>query len=262
IKDAERCSRYVGLVIKNISSVPSPFELKSLIWRVGMRPINLPVDITNYVMLATGQPTHGFDKKHIAGGIYVRRAYEGEKLQLLDGETLDLTTEDLVIADEKSPVGLAGVMGGKLDSILDDTTELILEVASFDALGIRRTSQRFDVRTEASARYEKSIDPQRVDAAVAIAAEAFGKYFPEMRITAHTDVYPRPLENAKVEVSLTSCVSASAKSLPRARWWISFRRSASKRNGWRQACRSAFMAFTGDISLPDDILEGSRALWI
>lgn len=178
IKDTERCARYAGLVIENIKNVPSPFELKSLIWRVGMRPINLPVDITNYVMLATGQPTHGFDRKHIAGGIYVRRAYEGEKLQLLDGETLDLTTEDLVIADEKSPVGLAGVMGGKLDSILDDTTELILEVANFEALGIRRTSQRFDVRTEASARYEKSLDPQRVDDAVAIAVEAFKNISP------------------------------------------------------------------------------------
>lgn len=257
IKDAERCSRYVGLVIKNISSVPSPFELKSLIWRVGMRPINLPVDITNYVMLATGQPTHGFDKKHIAGGIYVRRAYEGEKLQLLDGETLDLTTEDLVIADEKSPVGLAGVMGGKLDSILDDTTELILEVASFDALGIRRTSQRFDVRTEASARYEKSIDPQRVDAAVAIAAEAFGKYFPEMRITAHTDVYPRPLENAKVEVSLDFLRKRLGKELTAGEVVdiLSPLGFKTETDGDRLLVEAPSWRSTGDISLPDDILE-------
>ena len=257
IKDTERCARYAGLVIENIKNVPSPFELKSLIWRVGMRPINLPVDITNYVMLATGQPTHGFDRKHIAGGIYVRRAYEGEKLQLLDGETLDLTTEDLVIADEKSPVGLAGVMGGKLDSILDDTTELILEVANFEALGIRRTSQRFDVRTEASARYEKSLDPQRVDDAVAIAVEAFKKYFPEMRVTAHTDVYPRPLERARVEVDLGFLRRRLGKDISSEEivGILSLLGFKTKDCGGSLLVEAPSWRSTGDISLPDDILE-------
>ena len=122
IEDPERCPRYAAVTFKNIKNVPSPFGLKSMIWRVGMRPINLPVDITNYVMLATGQPTHGFDKNHIKGGIHVRTAKEGEILELLDGTILDLTTSDLVIADEKNPVALAGIMGGKLDSILEDTT--------------------------------------------------------------------------------------------------------------------------------------------
>ena len=257
IQDTTRCMRYVGIVIENIKNVPSPFELQSYIWRVGMRPINLPVDITNYVMLATGQPTHGFDKTHIAGGIYVRRAYEGEKLVLLDGETLDLTTEDLVIADEKSPVGLAGVMGGKLDSVLPDTTQLILEVASFDAIGIRRTSQRFDLRTEASARYEKSIDPQRVDDAVAVAVYAFKKYFPEVRFTARADVYPRPLAEAKVDVKLSFLqkrlgrdISAQDAADILAR--LGFR---TEINGEDLLITAPSWRSTGDISLPDDILE-------
>lgn len=257
IRDTDRCARYVGLAIENIKNVPSPFELKSLIWRVGMRPINLPVDITNYVMLATGQPTHGFDEKHIAGGIRVRRACEGEKLQLLDGETLELTAEDLVIADEKSPVGLAGVMGGKLDSILEDTTKLILEVANFEALGIRRTSQRFEVRTEASARYEKGIDPQRVDEAVAVAAAAFKKYFPDMRITAHTDVYPRPLAGAKVEVSLGFLCRRLGKTLSPGEVVgilspLGFKTAV---DGDRLLVEAPSWRSTGDISLPDDILE-------
>ncbi|NLX84883.1 MAG: phenylalanine--tRNA ligase subunit beta, partial [Synergistaceae bacterium] len=160
IEDTARCSRYTATTFTGIKNVASPFELKTLIWRVGMRPINLPVDITNYVMLATGQPTHGFDKNHIEGNIHVRRAKAGEKLELLDGEILDLTTEDLVIADEKKSLGLAGIMGGKLDSVMEDTTELILEIANFNAMGIRRTAQRFDIRTEASSRYEKSLDPE------------------------------------------------------------------------------------------------------
>ena len=179
IEDPERCPRYAAVTFKNIKNVPSPFGLKSMIWRVGMRPINLPVDITNYVMLATGQPTHGFDKNHIKGGIHVRTAKEGEILELLDGTILDLTTSDLVIADEKNPVALAGIMGGKLDSILEDTTEIILEIANFSAMGVRRTAQRFDIRTEASSRFEKSVDPQRVDGAIAVALNMFKNTSPD-----------------------------------------------------------------------------------
>lgn len=181
LRTKPRCARYAGLIINNVGCVPSPFEMKSLLWRVGVRPINLPVDITNYVMLATGQPTHGFDRSHINGGIHVRTAEAGERLELLDGEVLGLTSEDLVIADDNNPVALAGVMGGKLDSVLPETTEIILEVANFAPLGIRRTAQRFDIRTEASSRYEKGIDPQRVDEAISVALSMFKKYFPGVR---------------------------------------------------------------------------------
>ena len=257
IQDDARCTRYTGYIIKGIKNVPSPFSLKSMLWRVGQRPINLPVDITNYIMFATGQPTHGFDRKHITGGIYVRRAYEGEQLVLLDGETLTLTSEDLVIADEKTPVGLAGVMGGKLDSILEDTNELILEIANFSPLGIRRTSQRFELRTDASSRYEKGIDPQRVDDAAAVALAAFKEYFPESQVTAHTDVYPRPLDCAVVEVSLDFLRKRLGRDLSASDVEEILDRLGFKTEECGDVLRITAPSWrsTGDISLPDDILE-------
>ena len=113
-----------------------------------MRPINALVDITNYVMLATGQPTHAFDSDNIAGHIIVRRAQNGEKLELLNGKELALSADDLVIADEAGVVGLAGVMGGAKDSVLPTTNKVILEIANFQAAGVRRTALRYDNRTE------------------------------------------------------------------------------------------------------------------
>ncbi len=257
IDNPERCSRYAALILKNIKNVLSPFELRSFIWRVGMRPINLPVDITNYIMLATGQPTHGFDRNHISGNIHVRTAKPGEKLELLDGKILELTTEDLVIADEKKTVGLAGIMGGKLDSILPDTTEIIFEVANFNALGVRRTAQRFDLRTEASSRYEKSIDPQRVDNAIAIAAQMFKAEFPDSLISGYTDNYPAPLENAKVEVSLSFLRERLGKDLTgdEVKKTLALLGFDVNATGDKLLVEAPSWRSTGDISLPDDILE-------
>ena len=257
IENPERCPRYAAITFKNIKNVPSPFELKSMIWRVGMRPINLPVDITNYVMLATGQPTHGFDKNHIKGNIHIRTAREGEKLELLDGEILDLTVSDLVIADEKNPVALAGIMGGKLDSIVEDTTEIILEIANFTAMGVRRTAQRFDIRTEASSRFEKSVEPQRVDGAAAVAVSMFKEYFPESEITGFVDSYPMPLKNSEVQVPLAFLSKRLGKELS-ADYVISildnlgFKTEA--KDGMLYVTAPSWRS-TGDISLPDDILE-------
>lgn len=257
IENTDFCPRYAGLVVGNINNVQSPFELRSMIWRVGMRPISLPVDITNYVMLATGQPTHGFDRQHVKGAIHVRAAHEAETLELLDGEVLNLTPNDLVIADEKGPVALAGVMGGKLDSILPETTELILEVANFDALSIRRTSKRFDVRTEASSRYEKGIDPQRVDDALAIAMQLFRKYFSDVKFVCSVDNYPIPFKNTCVTVDLKWLQrrlgkDLSAKQVETTLALLGFKTQTQNSElmveapSWRS---------TGDISLPDDILE-------
>ena len=257
VEDSSRCARYAGVVINNVKNIPSPFEMKSLLWRVGVRPINLPVDITNYVMLATGQPTHGFDRSHINGGIHVRTALDGEKLELLDGEVLDLTSEDLVIADDKNPVALAGVMGGKLDSILPDTTEIILEVANFAPLGIRRTAQRFDIRTEASSRYEKGIDPQRVDEALSVALAVFKLYFPDSEVTAYTDNYPMPLETSKVEVSLSFLRKRLGRELTdeKVRETLGLLGFNVNIDGDKILAEAPSWRSTGDISLPDDILE-------
>ena len=203
LEDAERCPRITGTQIENVSVKPSPYWMQNRIWKVGMRPINALVDITNYVMLATGQPSHAYDSDHIAGHIIVRRAGEGEALTLLNGKELPLSTDDLTIADDAGIVGLAGVMGGAKDSILPETSRVILEVANFDAKGIRRTALRYDNRTEASARYEKAIDPERCDQALDLSMQLFRELYPEMKVTGLVDEYPRPLKQAEIDVPLS-----------------------------------------------------------
>ena len=202
-EDAERCPRYLSAQIEGLNVKPAPYQMQNRIWKVGMRPINALVDITNYVMLATGQPTHAFDSDHIAGHVIVRRAGEGEKLLLLNGKELALSSDDLVIADDAGVVGLAGVMGGAKDSILPDTSKVILEVANFDAKGIRRTALRYDNRTEASARYEKAIDPERCDQAFDLSMQLFSQLYPEMKVTGLVDQYPEHLKPAEIDVALS-----------------------------------------------------------
>ena len=203
VEDTERCPRYLSAQIEGLSVKPAPYKMQSRIWRVGMRPINALVDITNYVMLATGQPTHAFDSDHIAGHIIVRRAEEGEKLLLLNGKELSLTADDLTIADDAGVVGLAGVMGGAKDSILPTTSKVILEIANFQAAGIRRTALRYDNRTEASARYEKAIDPERCDQAFDLSMQLFHELYPDMQVTGLADHYPVPLQKAEIDVPVS-----------------------------------------------------------
>lgn len=200
IVDSERCPRYIGARVEGLSVKPSPFEMQSRIWRVGMRPINALVDITNYVMLALGQPTHVFDSNHIIDHIEVRRANEGEKLQLLNDKELTLTNDDLVIADAEGAVALAGVMGGAKDSVLPETKSVILEIANFDSRTVRRTALRYDNRTEASSRYEKAIDPERCDIALSLSMQLFSELYPDMKVTSFKDLYVNKLEKKEIDV--------------------------------------------------------------
>lgn len=203
VEDAERCPRMTGTQIENVCVKPAPYWMQVRIWKTGMRPINALVDITNYVMLATGQPSHAYDSDHIAGHIIVRRAKAGETLMLLNGKELPLSTDDLTIADDAGIVGLAGVMGGAKDSILPTTSKVILEIANFQAAGIRRTALRYDNRTEASARYEKAIDPERCDQALDLSMQLFSDLYPEMKVTGLVDEYPRHLKPAEIDVPLS-----------------------------------------------------------
>ena len=203
VEDAERCPRMTGTQIENVCVKPAPYWMQVRIWKTGMRPINALVDITNYVMLATGQPSHAYDSDHIAGHIIVRRAKAGETLMLLNGKELPLSTDDLTIADDAGIVGLAGVMGGAKDSILPTTSKVILEIANFQAAGIRRTALRYDNRTEASARYEKAIDPERCDQALDLSMQLFSDLYPEMKVTGLVDEYPRHLKQAEIDVPLS-----------------------------------------------------------
>ena len=257
VEDAERCPRYLSAQIEGLSVKPAPYQMQSRIWKVGMRPINALVDITNYVMLATGQPTHAFDSDHIAGHVIVRRAGEGEKLLLLNGKELALSGDDLVIADDAGVVGLAGVMGGAKDSILPTTSKVILEVANFDAKGIRRTALRYDNRTEASARYEKAIDPERCDQAFDLSMQLLGQLYPEMKVTGLVDEYPQHLKQAEIDVPLSWLERRLGKRLPPEEirhkmellgYGISF--SGDNMHVVVPTWRS-----TGDVSIQADIME-------
>ena len=214
VEDAERCPRMTGTQIENVCVKPAPYWMQVRIWKTGMRPINALVDITNYVMLATGQPSHAYDSDHIAGHIIVRRAKAGETLTLLNGKELPLSTDDLTIADDAGIVGLAGVMGGAKDSILPTTNKVILEIANFQAAGIRRTALRYDNRTEASARYEKAIDPERCDQALDLSMQLFSDLYPEMKVTGLVDEYPQHLKQAEIDVPLSWLERRLGKRLP------------------------------------------------
>lgn len=201
IEDTVKCPRYIGVKMEGLGVKEAPFEMRARLWKVGLRPINALVDITNYVMMAVGQPTHAFDSDRICDYIQVRRAKVGEPISLLNGKELALSNDDLVIADAKEAVALAGVMGGAKDSILPTTENVILEVANFESTGIRRTALHYDNRTDASTRYEKGIDPERCDLALSLAMELFGQLYPDCKVVAFTDAYKNKLQKAEIDVS-------------------------------------------------------------
>lgn len=257
VEDTERCPRYIGAAVEGLSVKPAPFRMQSRIWRVGMRPINALVDITNYVMLATGQPSHAYDSDHIAGHIIVRRAKAGETLTLLNGKELPLSTDDLTIADDAGIVGLAGVMGGAKDSILPTTSKVILEIANFQAAGIRRTALRYDNRTEASARYEKAIDPERCDQALDLSMQLFSDLYPEMKVTGLVDEYPRHLKPAEIDVPLSWLERRLGKRLPpdEIKHKMELLGYSITFNGDNMHVVVPTWRSTGDVSIQADIME-------
>ncbi len=172
IEDFEACPRYVGRLFRGATIGPSPVWLRAWLLAAGMRPISNVVDITNYVMLALGNPLHAFDYAKLAGGkIVVRRAEPGEKLRTLDGVERELEPYDLMIADADRSVALAGIMGGEETEIAEGTTEILVEAANFDPYAIFRTSERLRLRTEGSNRWEKGVDPYLAEQAAKLATQ-------------------------------------------------------------------------------------------
>ena len=154
------CRRYTARMVRNVKIAPSPKWLRQRLRANGVRPINNIVDITSYVMLEYGQPMHAFDYRYVGSGkIIVRRSEPGEALTTLDGNVRTLTPGMLVIADETKPIGLAGIMGGENSEIMDDTVDVVFESANFNGTSIRQTALALGMRTEASGKFEKNIDP-------------------------------------------------------------------------------------------------------
>ena len=168
----ELCNRYTARMVTNVKIGPSPKWMRQRLRANGVRPINNIVDITNYVMLEYGQPMHAFDYRYVGSGkIVVREAEEGESLTTLDGNVRPLTPGMLVIADGEKPIGLAGIMGGENSEIVDDTVTVVFESANFNGTSIRKTALALGMRTDASAKFEKNIDPMMTVPAVERACE-------------------------------------------------------------------------------------------
>jgi len=183
VVDTKLCPRYMAVAIDGIKIAPSPEWMQKLLLAVGLRPINNIVDITNFILFDLGQPMHAFDKRDLAGDkIVVRRAGEGEKFVTLDETEHELTKDDLVIADSDKAVALAGIMGGLNSEIKDDTTSIVFESANFDATTVRKTAVRLGVRTDSSARFEKSLDPNNAELALKRAVELTLEMCPEARM--------------------------------------------------------------------------------
>ena len=161
VEDPERCPRYTAALMEGVQVSPSPLWMQLRLWGAGMRPINNVVDITNYVMLETGQPLHAFDFHQLSGGrLVIRTARPGEEIVTLDGQRRALTPEMLMICDAEAPKCIAGIMGGEDSEVTEATKAILLESASFSAVNVRRTSRSLGLSSESSSRFEKGIDPE------------------------------------------------------------------------------------------------------
>jgi phenylalanyl-tRNA synthetase beta chain len=171
VEDFDGCPRYIGRGFSGVAVGPSPQWLRSRLHLAGMRSISNVVDITNYVMHVWGSPLHAFDRSLLAGGrIVVRRAREGEELRTLDGTLRRLLPSDLLITDGERPVALAAIMGGLESEVSEATTDVLLEAANFEPIGVLRTSERLGLRTEGSNKWEKGVDPYAAEPAAVLAS--------------------------------------------------------------------------------------------
>lgn len=205
IADTSICRRYLGVVVSGLKTEPSPTWLASRLQSLGVRPINLIVDITNYVMLELGQPLHAFDWREIQGDkIIIREAKAGEQIVTLDGVQRTLPDGGALICDAKRPLAIAGIMGGEGSSVADDTTTVMFEAATFDPGTIRRASMSLGLRTESSARFEKGLDPLLAETALRRVVQLVRELCPTARVVSKVvDEFPVPIEPPTIPLILS-----------------------------------------------------------
>ncbi|HNX22789.1 MAG TPA: phenylalanine--tRNA ligase subunit beta [Spirochaetota bacterium] len=259
IKNPEAAPRYSAMVIKNIKIGESPDWLKSSVSSLGMRPISNIVDITNYVMAEIGEPMHAFDRKKLKGDVItVRFAAKDEKITTLDGRSHNLTMEDIVIADAGGPIALAGVMGGGNSEVEDSTTEIVLEAATFNPVNIRKTAQRFDSRTEAAMRFEKTLSPEITVDALARCYELIKEIIPGAEaVTGLVDDYPVPAKKSVIDITTEYIRRRIGQNLDdndiiKTLTALQFEVKSEKGN---LHITAPFFRSTKDITMKDDIVE-------
>lgn len=202
IENSEECTRFMGIRIDNVIVAESPKWLKERLESIGQRSINNIVDITNYVQFSLNKPMHAYDSRSIKGTLSARRAKVGENLVTLDEKYLNLDEQTLVIADDEKVLGLAGIKGGKFSGIQADTTSVILESANFNPSLIRKTSQKYDIRTDASKRFENGIANSLVEEGLYMTANLIKELCVGAKSSVSTDIYPKSDVVFSLDISL------------------------------------------------------------
>ena len=199
VVDTDLCPRYTARVVKNIKLAPSPEWMQRRLAACGIRPINNIVDITNYVMEEYGQPMHAYDLDTIRGHkIIVKRANDGDKYTTLDGQERNLDHDVIMINDAEGPVGIGGIMGGENSMVTDDIKTMLFEAATFDGTNIRLSSKRIGLRTDASGKFEKGLDPENALAAINRACQLVEELGAGEVVGGVVDVYPNPVEDVSL----------------------------------------------------------------
>jgi len=257
IEAPDLCPRYSASLIMDVTVGPSPPWLQRRLRAAGMRPINNIVDVTNYVMLELNQPLHAFDYDNIRGKkIVVRRAGGDKRFTTLDGEERELSPDMLMIADEEGAVAVGGVMGGLESEVTETTRQVLLEAANFDRVSIRRTSQALKVRTEASIRFDKGLDPESTIPALTRASELIRQLAGGQVAKGFADAYPRPAKRKEIlfptkEVERLLGVSVPLEEAIRILESLEFQVEVSG----EERLRVTVPSYRGDVSLPADLVE-------
>lgn len=257
VKDKIACLRYTARVITNVKVGPSPKWLKDRLTVCGLRPINNVVDIANYVMLETGQPLHAFDADKLEGRkIIVRFAKKGEKIVTLDEQKFNLDSDVLVIADEKKPIAIAGIKGGKLPEIDEKTEAVILESANFDSRTIRKGSQKLNLKTDASLRFEHGIDPNLTEFAANRAAFLIQKIALGKVAEGLVDVYPKKILSKVIRLDLNYVKSLLGIKIPEKEIIRILKRlEFNVKKAKKYYLKVLIPTRRLDVSIPEDLIE-------
>ena len=259
ILDEGACPRYQARFVEGVTVAPSPLGMRLRLTGCGVRPISNLVDVTNYVLLELGHPLHAFDLDRLSGEITVRRATAGEGMTTLDGVERRLEAGDVVIADDKGPVALAGVMGGADSEVRPESRRLVLEAATFDPVSIRRTSKRLGLSSEASYRFERGVDAEGIPLAAARATSLLAELGGGTVVDQVVDRYPRPAARRTVSLPLRSLRRLTGLPLEAADAARQLGRIASQVSVVDEAGQPSLQvevpSYRPDLNLPEDLVE-------
>ncbi|HEY4186313.1 MAG TPA: phenylalanine--tRNA ligase subunit beta [Polyangia bacterium] len=255
VADVTACPRYQATLIHGLRVAPSPLQLRFRLAACGVRSISNLVDVTNAVMLETGHPLHAFDLDKLEGGIVVRRALAGEQLRTLDGIDRVLEPEDIVIADGRGPVALAGVMGGARAEVSETTVNVLLEAATFDPRSVRKTAKRLGLHSEASHRFERGVDAEGVPAAASRAATLIGQLGRGRIAPNPTDRYGAPPARREIVLPLDTLVRTAGFEIPTAEAVERLRAIAFGAEVRGDSLVATVPTFRPDVTIAVDIVE-------